>query len=218
MPRGRRPAYTRDQVADVAITVADAEGLAAVTMRRIAAELGAGVMSLYTYVPDKERLVDLMVDRVGGTVTVPAATGDWRADLLALLAAQHDLMLRHPWLPSALPNRQLTGANALAYLERGSDRAGTDRPPGPAKMEVIALLTGFVASYATNEIAQSQAGVTAQDQLDERVSQLRAAVASGAYPHLADVLAGSAPDRPAAGADFTRIAERMITGLVSAFG
>jgi AcrR family transcriptional regulator len=216
--RGRRPAHTRDQVADAAITVADTEGLAAVTMRRIAAELGAGVMSLYTYVPDKERLVDLMVDRVGGTVTVPPATGDWQADLLALLSAQHDLMLRHPWLPSALPNRQLTGTNSLTYLERGLTALAPTGLAGPAKMEVIALLTGFVASYATNEIAQSQAGVSAQDQLDERIGQLRAAVASGAFPHLAGVLADSAPDRPAVGSDFTRIAERMISGLVSAFG
>ena len=83
---------------------------------------------------------------------------------------------------------------------------------------MIALLTGFVANWTSNEVARSQAGVSAADQLDERVAELRAAVAGGAFPHVAEVLATSAPERPAADADFTRVAERMITGLVSAFG
>src|SRR5689334_8314034 len=109
MARGRPPAHTRDQVVDAAIRVADSEGLAAVTIRRIATEIGAGAMSLYTYVPDKDRLLDLMVDRVGASMPAAPITGDWRADLLALAAAQRSLMLAHPWLPAALPNRRLTG-------------------------------------------------------------------------------------------------------------
>ncbi|MFD0521024.1 TetR/AcrR family transcriptional regulator [Paractinoplanes durhamensis] len=71
MARGRPPAHTRDQVVDAAIRLADTEGLAAVSMRRIATEIGAGAMSLYTYVPDKDRLLDLMVDRVGASMEKP---------------------------------------------------------------------------------------------------------------------------------------------------
>src|SRR5687768_7955516 len=97
MPRGRPPAHSRDQVVDAAIGIADAEGLGAVTMRRIAQQIGAGAMSLYTYVPDKDRLVDLMVDRVGATRTPVEITGDWRTDLLALAGSQRSLMLAHPW-------------------------------------------------------------------------------------------------------------------------
>ncbi len=103
---------------DAAIAIADAEGIGAVTMRRIAQEIGAGAMSLYTYVPDKDRLLDLMVDRVGGAVTPVPITGDWRTDLIALAGSQRTLMLAHPWLPSALPNRRLTGRNMLGYLEQ----------------------------------------------------------------------------------------------------
>src|SRR3954464_12647728 len=115
MARGRPPAYTRDQVVEAAIRLADAEGLAAVTMRRIATEIGAGAMSLYTYVPDKDRLLDLMVDRVGPDAPAVSLSGDWRADMVALAASQRALMLAHPWLPAALPNRRLTGRNTLAY-------------------------------------------------------------------------------------------------------
>lgn len=216
MARGRPPAHTRDQVVDAAVALADAEGLAAVTFRRLAAGIGAGTMSLYTYVPDKDRLVDLMVDRVGGALAEPARTGDWHADLLTLLSAQRDLMLRHPWLPSALPGRRLGGAT-LRFLEHGLAALAPTALTGPAKMEVLALLTGFVATYVTHETAQAQAGLAAQDEQDARVAEVRAAVATGAFPHLAAVLS-TAPPHPAAAPDFGRIAARMISGLVGAFG
>ena len=62
MARGRPPAYSRDQVVEAAIRIADAEGLPAVTMRRVATEIGAGAMSLYTYVPTRERLLEAAND------------------------------------------------------------------------------------------------------------------------------------------------------------
>ena len=204
MARGRPPAHTRDEVVDAAIRVADADGLAAVSMRRIATEIGAGAMSLYTYVPDKDRLVDLMVDRVGGTVPGVPLTGDWRADLLALAAAQRRLMLAHPWLPGALPNRRLTGRNMLAYLDRGLAALAPSRLDGPTRLEVIALVTGFVASFVTNELGGGA-------QTEEQVALIGSAVAGGEFPHLAAALA----EGPAAGAGFERIADWLITGLVS---
>jgi len=200
--RGRPPAHTRDRVVDAAIAVADAEGLGAVTIRRIATEIGAGAMSLYTYVSDKDRLVDLMVDRVSAGI-------DWPADLLGLAVAQRELMLRHPWLPGALPNRRLTGTNLLAYLERGLAALAPTKLAAPAKLEIIALLTGFVASYVTNELAQAAGGVTTAEQ----VELISAAVATGAFPHLAAALAESTGG-PAVPPDFPAVAARMISGLV----
>ena len=204
MARGRPPAHTRDQVVDAAIRVADAEGLGAVTMRRIATEIGAGAMSLYTYVPDKDRLLDLMVDRVGGDAPEVTLTGDWQADMVALAGAQRSLMLAHPWLPAALPNRRLTGRNTLAYLERGLAALAPTGLDGPTRMEVIALVTGFVAAYVTGELSPQQP-------TSEQVAQLTAAVASGDFPHLAAVLAEGGQARDPS---FTRIATWMITGLI----
>jgi AcrR family transcriptional regulator len=203
MARGRPPAHSRDQVVDAAIAIADADGLAAVTIRRIAADLGAGAMSLYTYVPDKDRLVDLMVDRVAGRTPLPDLTGDWRTDLLALVRGQRTMMREHPWVTGALPNRGLSGTNLLAYLERGLAALAPTDLAGTAKMEVLALLTGFVASYVANEFASTQ-------DFASRVEELRTAVASGAFPRLAAVLAEGGGSGP----DFDRIALRMINGLV----
>ncbi|MET0491742.1 MAG: TetR/AcrR family transcriptional regulator [Actinoplanes sp.] len=208
MPRGRPPAHTREQVVAAAIKVADAEGLEALTMRRLAAELGAGVMSLYTYVKDKDDLVDLMVEQAG------EYAGPGPATLLALVKWQRSLMLKHPWMLSALPNRNLVGPNTLGYLERGL-AALADKPlPGAVKMEILALLTGFVAGYVANELAQARAGVTPLEQVEAHVTQMRAALATGAFPELAKVLAEGGTAAQADLPDFDRIATRMIDGLV----
>ena len=207
MPRGRPPKHSRTQVVAAAIAIADAEGLEALTMRRLAAELGAGVMSLYTYVRDKDDLVDQMVDRI--SAFDPAHPGP---ELLDLVRWQRDLMLRHPWLPAALPNRRLTGPNMLGYLERGLAALAPTGLPGGAKMEILALLTGFVASYVAHERAQAQAGITDPERIAAQVSQLEAAVATGAYPELARVLSEDAPE-PEPG--FDAIARRMIKGLLN---
>src|ERR1700722_932465 len=76
--RGPRPRYSREDVARVAVAVADSDGLDAVTFRAVAARLGTGVMSLYNYVPDKQSLVYDMVELVSGELDLPAPTGDWR--------------------------------------------------------------------------------------------------------------------------------------------
>jgi len=206
MARGRPPAHTRDQVVDAAIGIADAEGLGAVTMRRIAQQIGAGAMSLYTYVPDKDRLVDLMVDRVGAKRTPVELTGDWRTDLLALARSQRSLMLAHPWLPAALPNRRLTGRNMLAYLEQGLAALEPTGLGGPAKLEIVALVTGLVATFVTAETAGSTP-------VPEQVALIGEAVASGDFPQLGAVLAegGQGSGEP----DFDRLAAWTITGLVS---
>ena len=206
MPRGRPPARTRRQVVAAAIAVADAEGLDALTMRRLAAELGAGPMSLYTYVRDKDELVDAMVDQVS-----EYDPGLGEPDLLGLLIWQRDLMLRHPWLPSTLPGRGLSGPHLVAYLERGLAALEPTGLPGGAKMEILALLTGFVVSYVTNELAQAQAGVTGSERVREQIAKLQEAVATGAYPRLAAVLAEGGTAAPPV---FEDVAARMIAGLV----
>ncbi|MFD0521023.1 TetR/AcrR family transcriptional regulator C-terminal domain-containing protein [Paractinoplanes durhamensis] len=123
---------------------------------------------------------------------------------MALAAAQRTLMRAHPWLPAALPNRRLTGRNMLDYLERGLAALAPTGLDGPTKMELIALITGFVASYVTNE----QAAATPTE---EQVELITAAVASGEFPQLAAALAAGGPGRETS---FERIADWTISGLV----
>src|SRR5690348_15466784 len=92
----RRAGLDGDRIAAAALRIADAEGLAAVSMRRVAAELDAGTMSLYRHVSGRDDVVELIVDAAYGSEPPPAPTGDWRADLRALAGRTRRIMLAHP--------------------------------------------------------------------------------------------------------------------------
>ena len=100
-----------------AVAIADREGLDAVSMRRVATELGTGAASLYRYVDNREDLLDLMIDATGSEYVFAAPTGDWLADLLDIGDQARAIMRRHPWLPSLLIARSVLGPNGLVLLE-----------------------------------------------------------------------------------------------------
>ncbi|GAA4314947.1 TetR/AcrR family transcriptional regulator C-terminal domain-containing protein [Streptomyces venetus] len=210
--RGRRPAFSREAITAAAVALADAEGLDAVTMRRVAAEVGTAVMSLYSYAADKETLLELMVDHVSGELPTSAAlTGDWRTDLTAVAHHQRDLMLRHPWLPAALSTRRSLGPNTLAFLEHALAALRPTGLDGAAKLEVFAQLTAFVAGHVAHEVMQA-AAVRSPDRVAAEARYLAVVAADGHHPELAEALAAPArtltPD-----ATFTRFLNRLIDGL-----
>jgi AcrR family transcriptional regulator len=111
-------ALSRAQIVDAAIAVADAGGSDAVTMRRIAQVLGAGTMSLYWHVANKEQLLDLMLDALIGELDALDAHGEWRADLRAQARSQRATLLRHPWVMDFVGGRPPLGPNTLLHLDR----------------------------------------------------------------------------------------------------
>ncbi|MEV8596690.1 TetR/AcrR family transcriptional regulator [Streptomyces sp. NPDC052012] len=190
--RGPRPAYTRADIAAAAVRVADAEGLDAVSMRRIAAELGCGTMSLYNYVPRKEDLYELMVDAAGGEHELWEPTGDWRADMLRVAHQTRDLMHRHPWLPRLMSPVYGFSPHALRYLEHCL--ACLDPLPVSygTKMELIAMLNGVVTTYVANELATAERTRSlpwSEEQENAvRIAYLSGRLASGEYPRMAAAL------------------------------
>lgn len=210
--RGRKPAYSRETITAAAVALADAEGLEAVTIRKVAAQVGAGAMSLYSYAPDKETLLELMVDHVSGEL--PAAhtpTGDWRAELKAIAHLQRAHMLRHPWLPAALATHRTPGPNTLAFLERALAALRPTGLDGAAKLEIFAQLTAFVAGHVGHEIAQAAAS-RSPDRIAAEVRYLTAVATDGRHPELAEALA--APGRPLTPeATFDRFLNRLVDGL-----
>ncbi|NEB77757.1 TetR/AcrR family transcriptional regulator [Streptomyces sp. SID14478] len=187
--RGPRPAHSRSDIAAAAVRVADAEGIDAVTMRKIAAELGMGTMSLYNYVPRKEDLYELMVDAVSGEYSYPAPSGDWRADVLGLARQTRALMHRHPWLPRLMSPVYGFSPNALTYLEYCLSCLDPLEHPYGAKMELIAAVTGVVTTYVANEIATAERTRSLpwseEQEQAVRIGYLGGQVASGRYPRLA---------------------------------
>ena len=151
--RGPKPALSLGRIVTAAVAVADAEGLDAVSMGRVAAELGTAPMSLYRHVSAKEELLTLMVDAAWGeapdAATAPA--GDWRAGLSRWAWAMRHGARRHPWVVRIplnglpiMPNEVAWFENALACL------AGTGLSEA-RKASVIMLLAGYVRNLATTE-------------------------------------------------------------------
>jgi len=128
--RGPKPRYSAEQVVDAAVAVADAEGLQAISVRRIAQELGVSPMSIYTYVPSKAELVGLMFDRVLGEKGDAQPEGqDWREALTAIACERWRLTERHPWMLDLALHRPPLGPNLVARHEsalRILDATGLD--------------------------------------------------------------------------------------------
>jgi AcrR family transcriptional regulator len=115
--RGPKPSRSVDEVVHAAIALADAEGLAALSIRRVAEALGLSAMSLYTYVPSKAELIDLMLDHVAAEAPAPEAS-DWRGRLEQLSRGRWAMAQRHPWLAHLGTHRPPLGPNLLASTER----------------------------------------------------------------------------------------------------
>jgi AcrR family transcriptional regulator len=119
--RGRKPRLTVDAVVAAAIALADAEGLPAMSMQRVAASLGVGTMTLYTYVPSKAELIDLMVDEVLGERALPGPgeprPDGWREQIALYVDRTRAMYRRHPWLGRISAVRPPIGPGMLAERE-----------------------------------------------------------------------------------------------------
>lgn len=210
--RGPRPSFSRAQLTEAAIRIADAEGLEAITMRRVAAEIGAGTMSLYRYIDGKDDLIDLMVDAVADEF-VPddlAITGDWRANLRAMAEQMRAAMLRHPWLAPLTPGRQNSGPNRIRATERTLRMLdglglGMDR-----MLAIIGTVVAYVSGFVQSEIAEAEAlrrtGVDFAEWTAMQAPYLMSVIQSGEYPLFTRMLTE-------AGKELTGSDERFAFGL-----
>ena len=154
--RRRDTTLTRDGIVRTAVTLADAEGPAAVNMRRIATELGVGVMSLYWYVTDKEQLLDLMLDVVEGESGDSEVSGDWKAAFRQIARQRRTALLGHPWVMHFMSGREHVGPNALLHIERSlSVLDGFDLDTRTA-LHVLMAIDTYVTGSVLNELREMQ--------------------------------------------------------------
>ncbi|MFJ2771862.1 TetR/AcrR family transcriptional regulator [Streptomyces sp. NPDC087300] len=213
--RGPKPGLTLERIVTEAVRLADAEGLAAVSMRRLSTELGTGTMSLYRYVPGKGDLVDLMLDRVN---TAPEEsepwTGGWREAVEAYARETLALHRRHPWLLHVSQARPVLGPGAVGSLDRTLARI---RPMGltdPELIGVIVMTEGYVTGVARTQLHEAEAtqktGLSETAFWEAQAPTLDRIMRSGRYPSLAD-LSGDA-----FGPDFDHFEfglQRLLDGL-----
>ena len=216
--RGPQPTHSRAEIVAAAVRVADAEGLAAVSMRRIAAEIGAGTMSLYRYVARKDDLLDLMVDAVLGEMDLPdAPSGDWRADLRLQARRGRAVGVRHPWLGELSSGRPPLGPNSLRTMEfalSAVEGLGVDID---GMMRTVAILTAFVRGFVQGEVAEQEARRRTGLDLDQwRATQgvyIRTVIESGRYPMFARVVVDAEHLDP--DTSFEVALEQVLDGLAS---
>jgi len=184
---------TRDGVVAVAVSIADAEGLAAVSMRRLAAALEIPTMSVYRYVPSRDDLEFVMLDRVMGAMELPPVTGDWRADLQGACRTMWQTMTRHPWFAGALSmTRPASMPNAMPLAERmlGS-LCGAGLDPVQAFTDYLCLLNlirGLGSTLEPELSDRAETGVTNDEWMDTRVAELRRIAPPDRFPTMAAIM------------------------------
>jgi len=214
--RGPSPEHSRAEIASAGVTLADASGLGAVTMRSVAAAIGTGPASLYRYVATRDELVELMADQAFGELSYQEPrSGHPVTDLLGLAHQGRAMYDRHPWLLDVPATGSLPGPNAVAFIEHAlAALTGVDLT-GAAKLETVAMFSGAVRLFAQAEIDQRQAGQDTTQWQGSLAGYLRQLAAAGRYPHLAAALADQPGGDPAQrGSPFDRAMTRILTGLL----
>lgn len=217
--RGPRPSYSRAQIVHVAIRIADAEGLESASTRRIAAELGAGVMSLYRYVPSREELIELMMDAVYAECALPEApSDDWYGDLKLVANELRALGHRHAWLATLTQSSPVLGPNTLRLVEFGCGTLDARGVPVDEAIVLMRLLEGYVWHFVREELASWEAerrtGLAWQHRTAER-AYVRDLVESGEYPVFARLVGEAQQPHMEADVRFQFGLERVLSSIAA---
>ncbi|GIE89099.1 TetR/AcrR family transcriptional regulator [Actinoplanes regularis] len=202
---GRPAERSRAEVTAAAIALADREGLAAVSMRRVAAELGTGAASLYRYVDSRDDLLDLMTDEVAAGYQLPAPDGPWLPQLLEVCRQGRSLMLRHGWLPELVLTRSALGPHGTDLLEHVLAVLAGHPADAGRKLEAFGVMSTLTAALALNELSGGSGARQRQG------AYLAHVVAAGRHTHLTAALTGG-PLVPAPLFDDTL--SRVLVGLL----
>jgi AcrR family transcriptional regulator len=211
----KRP--TRDDIVAAAINIADAEGLQAVSIRRVAAALRTRPMGLYSHIARKDDLLDLMLDRVLGEVLLDQLPDDWRQALRAIAQHTRATARRHPWIIGALGQRPTIGPNGMRHREQSlAAVAGLDADlfrKGALLVAVDAHTIGHVTMELAERETQRRERLTDAQWRNATQAYLQRLLDSGDFPHLAglDLDAGLSP------ADYQRQFDAGLDWLLTGF-
>lgn len=193
-PGARRPRFTREQIAKTALAIADAEGFEAVSMRRVAAELGAGTMTLYHYVSNKDDLIALMDDAIMGEVLVPPGelpVDDWRAALRAIAVRSRDGFARHPWAFESLRGTPF-GPNGTRHFDQSLAAVSSLRLDKRGRLEVLAIVDDYVFGFIMRQQADlpdaRDRDLADPDHFEALFDYSERLLATGEYPHIEQML------------------------------
>ena len=190
--RARRP-LSKERVLDAAIAVADRGGVESITMRRVAQELGVEAMSLYHHVPNKEAILDGVVDRVFEEIEMPDLDGaaDWRDNLRSRARSTREVLSRHRWALGLMDSRRNPGPATLRHHDAV---LGVLRRAGftlPMAAHAVSVLDSYVGGFVLQESALP---ATTGDELEEVAKGILESVPGDALPYLRELIEDHALD------------------------
>ena len=178
---------SRERIAAAALAIADAEGFACVSMRRVARKLRVGTMSLYYYVRTKAELIATMDDALMAEVVAPSLPRDWRKALTMIALRTRDVFIRHPWALASMHSAP-PGVNGMRHMEQCLQALSGTGMSTQEKLTLLAVIDDFVFGYALRETAGDP---------DVDVELARKQLATGAFPRLAEAFGeGRVPAMP----------------------
>lgn len=199
--RGRRRRAPRaelslEQIVTAAIEIADREGFEAVTMRGVAKALGAGAMSLYWHVRDKNELLQLMFEEImRQSAPPPASSGDWRTDLASIATHARANMLAHPWILDVVgsdaevtltPESLLVRPGMMEHIENSFAKAVALPLDFPTRAIITHMIDDFTLGFAAGEVQErrleERSGLTEAQRRDQVAPYVMQLVESGKYP------------------------------------
>jgi AcrR family transcriptional regulator len=195
-PAERKPRYTREQIAAAALRIADTEGFDAVTMKRIAAELGAGTMTLYYYVRTKSDVVALMQDAILADMLIPDADlpASWRAAIAAVARRTREVLMAHPWSLVSLNDAQF-GPNAMRHFEQSLAAVASTELAAPDKFALLAAVDDYVfgnALHAVESLTRAEAAAADPDMVSAAMAFGLALLKTGDFPQMSALYSESA--------------------------
>ncbi len=182
--RPARPRLSREKVLRGALEVADAGGIASLTIRSLAQRLGVKPMSVYHHVAGKEEILDGLVDIVFSEIELPVAGGDWRAEMRRRASSARRVLGRHRWAIGLLESRTSPGPATLRHHDAV---LGTLRDAGFSQAmtaHAYALIDSYVYGFALQEASLPFEGPESVGEVAAPIMEL---MAGGAYPHMVEM-------------------------------
>lgn len=178
-----------DRVVDIAIGIADRDGLDALTMRRLAAAAETGTTTLYRYLHSRDDLLDLMADTAHAVDDLSdRPSGDWQADMAVIARALRDIYLRHPWLPTLFVT---VGPNTLRLADLAASVTLAVAPDAATAQAINSALMSFVRGAAlaevTDRVGRTQPAHADAHRTRARTEWQHAVISGGSYPAFVQV-------------------------------
>ena len=180
----RRAPLTRERVLAAAIDLADRDGIASLSMRKLAQDLGVEAMSLYHHVANKDAILDGLIDLVFGEIDLPVGEADWKAAMRRRAISAREVLRRHPWATGLMESRSTPGPATLRHHDAVLGILRNAGFPLELAAHAYSLLDSYIYGFALQETSLP---FNTPEETAEVAQAMMAEFPADAYPHLTEI-------------------------------